>query len=265
MCTLLEAFLFDYKRKISVFNDFKKLGWVRILLLIVGFVLYAIAICKANLIFIVVTVIFLIVAVHLALRPQLSKNRTQGRKHKGLHKGQNTNTKDSKNKNCEQIHWFRTRRVNVVEKMIKKDITGLSENELIDLLVKECDNKLKETRPSEIAKKKIAPVGVLVGIIFTTLFAAYLYDNSLISNQVEGSKSLTEWVLKIMPEISNAIISNENTLILFMILCFCITIIYLTISFIFLPFIVSSIDRDWLLTKELKSILRYIQKKQANA
>lgn len=260
MCTLLEAFLFDYKRKISVFNDFKKLGWVWILLLVVGFVLYAIAIFRANLIFIVVTVIFLIIAVHLALRPLLSKNRTQGRKSKGLHKGQKTNKKDSKNKNCEQIHWFRTRRVNVVENIIKKDITGLSENELIDLLVEECDNKLKEIRPSEIAKKKIAPVGVLSGIIFTTLFTAYLYDNSLISNQVEGSKSLTEWVLKIMPEISNAIISNENTLILFMIMCFCIAIIYLTISFIILPFIVSSIDRDWLLTKELKSILRYIQK-----
>lgn len=262
---MLEAFLFDYKRKISVLNDLKELGWIRILLLIAGIVLYAIAICRANLLFIVVTVIFLIIAVHWVLRLQLSKNRTKGRKSKDLHKGQKTNTKDSKNKDCEQIHWFRTRRVNVVDNMIKKDITGLSENELIDMLVEECDNKLKETRPSEIVKKKIAPVGVLSGIIFTTLFTAYLYDNSLISNQVEGSKSLTEWVLKIMPEISNAIISNENTLILFMIMCFCIAIIYLTISFIILPFIVSSIDRDWLLTKELKSILRYIQKKQSNA
>lgn len=264
MCALLESFLFDYKRKISVFNDLKQLGLFRILLLIAGFVLYAIAICRANLMLIIVTVIFLIVAVHLVLRPQLSKNRTQGRKSKGLHKGQKTNTKDSKNKDCEQMQWFFTRRIKVVENLITKNITGLSENDFIDLLVVECDDKLKETRPSKIAKKKIAPVGVLTGIIFTTLLTAYLYNNSLITNQVEVSKSLTEWVLNIMPELSNTIISNENTLTLFMILCFCIAIIYLTISFIFLPFIVSYIDRDWILTKELKSILRYIQKKQSN-
>lgn len=264
---LLESFLFDYKRKISVFNDltkFLKLEWKRFILLIIGTVLYPITIYSANLIFIAVAVILLIAGVRLTLHPQLSKKRNKGKKTK-LHKCSTTKTADSKSKDCEQIQWFLTHRIEVVENLITKDITGLSENEFIDMLVAECDDKLKETRPSEIAKKKIAPVGVLTGIIFTTLFTAYLYNNSLIANQVEGSKSLTEWVLKIMPEISNAIISNENTLILFMILCFCITIIYLTISFIFLPFIVSSIDRDWLLTKELKSILRYIQKKQANA
>ena len=248
-----------------MFNTLKDKDWIRLILLIIGFLIYAIAIDSANIILIFVTVIVLIYIVRWVLRPQLSQKRNKEKKTKGLHNSSTIKITSLKSKDCEQIHWFLTRRVNVVENMIKNDITGLSENGLIDLLVEECDNKLKDIRPSEIAKKRIAPVGILMGAIFTTLFSAYLYDNSLISNQVEGSKTLTECVLKIVSELSNTIISNENILTLFMIVCFCIAIIYLTISFIFLPIIVSYIDRDWILTKELKSILRYIQKKQDKA
>ena len=235
---MLESFLFDYKRKISVFNTMRGIDCIRWVLLLAGLGVLLWSIHNSYFILVLVSVLSLIGIVCWWIRSNPPHQR----------------------KNCEQLQWFRKYRVDIVTSMINEDISSLPKGEFIDFLLEECDNKLKEIRPSKIVKKRLAPVNVLISIISTALLTAYLCDELSITDQIEGCQSFIEWFTKIMPELSKVIISNENILTLFVIMCFCALFIYLAIVFIVLPIIVSVIDRDWLLTKELKSVLLYIKR-----
>lgn len=269
---MLQAFLFDFKREISAFKtlkDFGLLQWIALISLLLVIGLFIWAMWTANLIFIICTVVISILTVNFFVIPQLfryeNNNYEKGKNDLVCSEQQeNQNgsitSDDTKTKSTYlQLRWFQTHRVEIVNKIISDKVTGMSKEKCIKLLLEECDLKLKETRPSAVAKKRIAPILAPIGIVFTTLSTAYLNKVSLVSESVEGTASLDEWFLEILKELGSSIISDDVTFTLFIVVCIYLIVFYLSLAFVILPIVISIIDRDWLLTAELKSILHVIQ------
>lgn len=169
----------------------------------------------------------------------------------------------SPEKKFQQMEWFKKHRVAVVRKMLDRNNIGLSSDRGIDLLIAECSEKLKEVRNSEITKKRLKPLLAPIGIIFVSLSTAYLFDVNLISEEIESTTFSIAWFSEIMQSLATDIVSSETTLLLFIILCVYVILFYLVYAFIVLPFFVHIIDRDWYLIEELKEILLYIKKENA--
>ena len=99
-------------------------------------------------------------------------------------------------------------------------------------------------------------------LVFIGLSTAYLNYEYVSDTAIEYESSAIEWAMNIISLLAKDIICNPNTLTLFLIVCGMLFILYLVAVFIIWPILVEILDRDWILTKEIKRSLLYIKHKK---
>ena len=153
---------------------------------------------------------------------------------------------------CTQTQWFIDKRVDTVKKMLSSNSTGLAPLECIDLLLVECDNKLKSTRPSELIQKRIKP------IIILSLITAWI--NIMVPEMnISFADSFSKYFLSVMQVLASNIILSRTLMVSFVAICVYATAIYLAIVFVIFPAVMSFVDREFLLASELRDVLLYIK------
>lgn len=159
---------------------------------------------------------------------------------------------------CAQTRWFVDKRVAIVKKMLDFDNTGLAPAKCIDLLLSECDSKLKSTPPSEIAKRRLKPLIIPMTIVLISLITAWL-NIMLPATNISFDGSLSQHILSVMKVLATDIAHSKTIMTYFVTICVYATVIYLAVAFIILPAIMSVADRDFLLTTELREVLLYLK------
>ena len=151
---------------------------------------------------------------------------------------------------CTQTQWFIDKRVDTVKKMLSSNSTGLAPLECIDLLLVECDNKLKSTRPSELIQKRIKP------IIILSLITAWI--NIMVPEMnISFADSFSKYFLSVMQVLASNIILSRTLMVSFVAICVYATAIYLAIVFVIFPAVMSFVDREFLLASELRDVHLY--------
>lgn len=159
---------------------------------------------------------------------------------------------------CTQTQWFIDKRVDTVKKMLSSNGTGLAPLECIDLLLVECDNKLKSTRPSELIQKRIKPTIIPMTIIILSLITAWI--NIMVPEMnISFEDSFSKYFLSVMQVLASNIILSRTLMVSFVAICVYATAIYLAIVFVIFPAVMSFVDREFLLASELRDVLLYIK------
>lgn len=261
---MLQAFLFDFKKRISATNSFRQLGQdKKIQLIVFGaialllIVSLTITCIPAILIFTALLVIVINTKVVAHIVVLVGKCNKKTCRIEEENADQVIDGTDSTS--CQQIRWFARQRIEVAKCLLDDICTDVSKESCLDLLIDECTEKLKEVRKSEIVKNRLKPLLAPIGIIFVSLSTAYLYSTNIISNKIDSGTFSNEWFSEIMKALAADIISNDSTLLLFIVLCVYILIFYLICAFVLLPILVQIIDRDRYLIEELRSALLYIK------
>lgn len=257
---MLAAFISDLKKELSFFTSIRRFDtrdWVHVLTPIALIVLFLYFFKAGKYWFLIAETIAvsLWVWIYFAKKNKIKTIKDAGkvllRKWKdtdGFLDGEKT-----------QVKWFRKNKIERIKIMLKNSNTELKENACIELLLKECDEKLKETRKSDIVYSRMKPLHVPFSVVFIGLITAYLNNEYVTDTSIEYGSSLLEWAMGIISLLGKDIISNPKTFTLFVVVCGLLVLLYLVAAFIIWPIITMALDRDWIITKEIKESLLYIK------
>lgn len=247
---MLNAFLYDYKKtlirnlSLQKLTHFQKSVFVTVGL---SMVLYIAAAILAWLWLFIISAVLLIISLIVACR----KDATEKKQDKDI-SGAGASIL------CTQTQWFIDKRVDTVKKMLGSNSTGLAPLECIDLLLVECDNKLKSTRPSELIQKRIKPIIIPMTIIILSLITAWI--NIMVPEMnISFEDSFSKYFLSVMQVLASNIILSRTLMVSFVAICVYATAIYLAIVFVIFPAVMSFVDREFLLASELRDVLLYIK------
>lgn len=247
---MLNAFLYDFKKELIndlEWSKFRELPQWALAALGASLILYIIsAIFSCYWLFFVSSIV-LVVSLIIIIR------KTPQRRKKSQDKSSNEASIE-----CEQLQWFLNRRVAVVKRMLTSNNNSLASSECVELLLNECENKLNSTRPSEIFQKRIKPIVSPITIIVLSLVAAWL-NNMLPEANISFEESLAQHILSVMKVLASNIVLSRTLMVSFVFVCIYATAIYFAIVFIVLPEVGKFLDRDYLLTAELKDSLLYLK------
>ena len=260
---MLEAFISDLKKELSFLTLIRRLNakeWFHVFWGITAIAVFTYGInAKKCWLLIIESLLFLFLIIKFWVK------KFKGLGIKGTYKLLLRKWKDTEGYlNGEKTHakWFHKKRINRVDSMLKNSNTGLKENACIELLLKECDEKLKETRKSDIVYNRMKPLNVPFALVFIGLSTAYLNNKYVTETAIAYESSLIEWAMNIISLLAKDIISNPHTLTLFLVVCGLLFLLYLVAVFIIWPILAGILDRDWILTKEIKDSLLYIKHKK---
>ena len=257
---MLDAVLYDLRKEkslLTLMRRFKRDDWVWFGIFVGLLVLTATGIFTETIWIVVVVAIALTISVAvfylytkgIRMKKSIFRDiRNRWKKTEGFLNGEET-----------RVRSVRKNRVESIRKIIDKNNFGLEENACVELLLLECNEKLGETRKSEVAKRRIKPLMVLLSIVVTSLITAYINSTFLLDEEIKAATSTIEWVREIMDAFATAIISSQNMLMLFFALCLVATIYYFVAVFMVWPILVGILDREWVLTEEVRSALLYIK------
>ncbi len=257
---MLDAVLYDLKKEkslLTLMRRFERDDWVWFGIFVGLLVLTATGIFTETIWIVVVVAIALTSAVAvfylytkgIRMKKSVFRDiRNRWKKTEGFLNGEET-----------RVRSVRKNRVESIRKIIDKSNFGLEENACVELLLLECNEKLGEARKSEVAKRRIKPLMVLMSIVVTSLITAYINSTFLLDEEIKTSTATIEWVKEIMDAFATAIISSQNMLMLFFALCLVATIYYTVAVFMVWPVFVGILDREWVLTEEVRSALLYIK------
>ncbi len=247
---MLNAFLYDFKKALtrnlnwSKFRDLPQWAFAALVISLALYIVSAIILCYW---LFFISLILSIVSLIIVSR----KANPRGKKSKG-------NSSDEVSISCAQTQWFLSKRVAVVKKMLDSKNTGLDPSKSIDLLLVECENKLNSTRPSEVFQKRTKPILAPIAIIILSLITAWL--NLMLPNaNIPLVESFSQHILAAMDALASSIILSRTLMVYFVFICIYATAIYFAVVLIILPEIVKIIDREFLLTAELRDVLLYIK------
>lgn len=247
---MLTAFLYDYKKEIrrdlalEKYSSSQKIIFAAVGLSMILYIASAIFACFC---------LFIISAAMLAVSLIVArfKIKKETKKSKGESDGEEATI-------CAQTRWFVDKRVAIVKKMLDFDNTGLAPAQCIDLLLSECDSKLKLTRPFEVIKKSLKPLIIPITIVILSLITAWL-NIMLPEMNISFDGSFSQHILSVMKVLATDIVHSKTIMTYFVTICVYATVIYLAVAFIILPAIMSVADRDFLLTTELRDVLLYLK------
>lgn len=247
---MLTAFLYDYKKEIrrdlalEKYSSSQKIIFAAVGLSMILYIASAIFACFC---------LFIISAAMLAV--SLIVARFKFTKETKKSEGESDSEKSI---SCVQTKWFRKKRVDIVKKMLDFNNTGLAPAQCIDLLLSECDSKLKLTRPSEVIKKRLKPLIIPITIVILSLITAWL-NIMLPATNISFDGSFSQHILSVMKVLATDIVHSKTIMTYFVTICVYATVIYLAVAFIILPAIMSVADRDFLVTTELREVLLYLK------
>ena len=260
---MLEAFISDLKKELSFLTMIRRLNakeWGHVLLGIASIAVFAYGINAMSYWLLVIEGFIFLSLIIIFCGKKIKGLGIKGTYNLLIRKWKDTEGYLNGEKTCAK--WFHKKGISRVDSMLKNSNTGLKENACIELLLKECDEKLKETRKSDIVYNRMKPLNVPFALVFIGLSTAYLNNEYVTETAIEYESSLIEWAMNIISLLAKDIISNPDTLTLFLVVCGLLFLLYLVAVFILWPILADILDRDWILTKEIKDALLYIKHKK---